>query len=140
MRGVFVFNTIDYNILKIKRLEEIMNTVYLNRNNPIVHKLEYVPVGGSRQQAFGLADVDELILEFLIDNKVRKSFSSDTYNYVNVLDSSKGYVQYVPHSNDFNDIADYQRINLMRWVVKTSAYPSGIVFDKPGMTVSIRKS
>lgn len=117
-----------------------MNTIYLNRNNPIVHKLEYVPVGGSKQQVFGLADVDELILEFLIDSKVRKSFSSESYDNVEVIDASKGYVQYIPQSSDFNDVADYQKVNFMRWVIKTSAYPDGLVFDKPGMTVSIRRS
>jgi hypothetical protein len=114
--------------------------IYLNRSNSVDHELLYTESGKTARQAFNLSTATEIIIEFLKGSAVRKTLSSLSHPGITVLSATEGRVRYRPQSTDFNSVADYQLIDGMRWVVKSSSYPDGVVFGTPPFPVEVRKS
>lgn len=115
------------------------NTIYPGYGNRITHKLWYTPIllGSSQRRPLNLNEATEIQIQFLEDSIIRKTFSSLFHPGVTVENAAGGLVSYQPATTDFMDVARPDRINRMRWVVKTQNYPDGLLYDTPIMHVRI---
>ena len=114
-----------------------MSTLYTGRNNPIEHQLEYSRPGSGAKQYFNLATATEIIVQFMQGSKIITSFTDATHNGITVKDELKGIVEFQPDAADFTNPTSYKRIDGMRWIVKTTQYPDGVVFGEPNAPVKI---
>jgi len=112
-------------------------TIYLDNNNALTHRLKFRDIGGSKIRDYNLSDATEIIIEFYTNRTKRKTLSSLSHPGITILDASRGRVQYMPQSSDFDGIYDLSRINLVQWVVKNPNNPSGLKFGSPALPVRI---
>lgn len=116
-------------------------TLYLNRDNRVVHQLQYIPEGRGTGavQNFNLATATEIIAEFMSSaDKILQTYTNLSHPGITIVDSVKGQVAFKPRSSDFSSI-DVFAIDKIRWVVKSLTYPNGIVFDDPNTPIKVRK-
>lgn len=114
-----------------------MTTIYVGRNNPVEHQLEYSTPGSGARQSFKLGTATEIIVEFCEGTRKLLSFTDATHDGIVVKDEDKGIVEFTPRPTDFNNASTYKRINSMRWVVKNLQYPDGVVFGDPNIPIKI---
>lgn len=114
-----------------------MSTIYVGRNNPIEHVLEYSAPGSGARQPFKLGTATEIIIEFLEGSKRVVSFTDASHDGITIKNEDKGIVEFQPASGDFTNPSTYRRINGVRWIVKNLQYPDGVVFGDPNIPIRI---
>lgn len=115
-----------------------MNTIYVGYDNKLVHQLQYTLVGSNQIRNFDLTTASEFLIQFFNeDRELRKSYSNLTHAGLSIEDAAAGFVSYKPLSTDFEDVSDYTKITNLRWVVKSTEYPTGLIFDRPMITIKI---
>lgn len=106
-----------------------MDFVFVDFDNKLVHELLFSEPGKKAvTQPFDLSGATEIHLQFFVNAVLVLDLNSNLNARIKVEDAEKGRVSYLPNRVDFNGVSIYKNIDGMRWVVKTSLEPRGVVF------------